>query len=448
MITRTLIRGVLGALTYWPRRAWHCLVDGGWRAMLCRVLGLATVAAIGGVLFIALGLPSIAANQPHWPITRRFLEIVMTHTVRMRTLGEQAPPLDDPALVLKGAGHYATGCAPCHSAPGQRASLIVKGMLPTPPELPEDMHNLAPREMFWIVKHGLKYTSMPSWPAPQREDEVWAMVAFLRTLPSLDAAEYRRLAYGERVPEAGIGRDGAYLATLQTPPQTALANCARCHGEDGAGRGLGAFPKLAGQREAYLLASLRAYANGERHSGIMQPIAAGLGDAQMRALARHYATLAPSSAAPSVGTPGIGMPAAGTPAFEMPVDVSTDDVPAADVSAVEAPAVATGSDAALIARGARLARTGEGARRIPACRQCHGPDAVVSHPLHPDLANQYRDYLALQLKLFRDGHRGGTPRAHVMRHAALALTPGDIEALSAYYASLPASAPPSESGSR
>jgi cytochrome c553 len=415
----TVIRGVLDALLYWPRRAWHCLVDGGWRAMLCRVLGLGAVAALGGLLFVALGLPSIAADQPHWPVTRRFLEIVMTHTVRMRTLGKQAPPLDDPALVLRGAGHYATGCAPCHGAPGQRASRIVQGMLPSPPPLPEDMHNLDATEMFWIVKHGLKYTSMPSWPAPQREDEVWAMVAFLRALPSLDAVEYRRLAYGEAWPEDGVGRDGAFLSTLLVPPQSTLANCARCHGGDGTGRGLGAFPKLAGQSEAYLLASLRAYASGERHSGIMQPIAAGLGDAQMRALARHYASLAPAQATPAVG-------------------MSAGDTPIEDRK----------PDTALIARGARLAATGDGPRRIPACRQCHGPGATVRHPLHPDLSNQYRDYLALQLRLFRDGHRGGTPRAHVMRHAALALTPDDIDALSAYYASLPAPAPAVASGSR
>lgn len=426
MRLNTALRGVLDALMHWPRHAWHCLIDGGWQAVLCRVLGLGAIAALGGLLFVALGLPSIAASQPHWPVTRRFLEIVMTHTVRMRTLGMDAPPLDDPALVLRGAGHYATGCAPCHSAPGQRASLIVQGMLPSPPKLPEDMHDLGPGEMFWIVKHGLKYTSMPSWPAPQREDEVWAMVAFLRALPSLGPAEYRRLAYGELVPEAGVGRDGAYLATLQTPPQTALANCARCHGENGTGRGLGAFPKLAGQREAYLLASLRAYATGERHSGIMQPIAAGLSEVQMRALARHYASLPPTGATPAVGAPAARMPLI-------------------DASAAGATSRTSAPDAALIARGARLAATGDGPRRIPACAQCHGPGATVRHPLHPDLSNQYRDYLALQLQLFRDGHRGGTPRAHVMRHAALALTPDDIAALSAYYASLPAPAAPDAS---
>jgi hypothetical protein len=31
---------------------------------------------------------------------------------------------------------------------------------------------------------------MPAWPAPQRDDEVWAMVAFLGVFPDLDAEAY------------------------------------------------------------------------------------------------------------------------------------------------------------------------------------------------------------------------------------------------------------------
>src|SRR3546814_1002594 len=65
-------------------------------------------------------------------------------------------------------------------------------------------------------------------------------------------------------------------------------DCARCHGRDGAGRGTDAFPKLAGLDEAYLLASLQAFASGERRSGIMQPIAADLDAGELRAMAGHY----------------------------------------------------------------------------------------------------------------------------------------------------------------
>src|SRR5690606_19116170 len=95
-------------------------------------------------------------------------------------------------------GHYASGCLPCHGAPGQPRALIVKQMVPEPPYLPPAIAELAPDELFWIVKHGIKYTAMPAWVAQQRDDEVWAMVAFLQRLPALSAAQFRQLAAGEQ----------------------------------------------------------------------------------------------------------------------------------------------------------------------------------------------------------------------------------------------------------
>jgi cytochrome c553 len=81
-------------------------------------------------------------------------------------------------------------------------------------------------------------------------------------------------------------------------PHTVTANCGRCHGVDGRGRGGGAFPKLAGQRPPYLLAALQAFARGARHSGIMEPIAAGLSFEEMHDLARYYGTLQEAAPAP------------------------------------------------------------------------------------------------------------------------------------------------------
>ena len=101
--------------------------------------------------------------------------------------------------------------------------------------------------------------------------------------------------WSRTLPRAGAGRAGRRQATmpgssgLADPFEPVLAGCARCHGRDGAGRGVGAFPILAGQSEAYLFASLQAYATGRRHSGIMQPAAVPLDEAQMRRARRHYA---------------------------------------------------------------------------------------------------------------------------------------------------------------
>jgi cytochrome c553 len=56
--------------------------------------------------------------------------------------------------------------------------------------------------------------------------------------------------------------------------------------------------------------------------------------------------------------------------------------------------------------------------------------------MYPDLAGQRADYLALQLRLFKAGHRGGTGYAPVMQGIAERLEEADRRDLSAYYASL------------
>ena len=121
------------------------------------------------------------------------------------------------------------------------------------------------QELFWIVRHGIKYTGMPGWVALERDDEVWAVVAFLKRIPSLDAERYRALALGGvRI----VGQTGEKLATVESNPQGAGA-CARCHGAEGSGPESALVPVLHGQPTEFLMAALQQYANGGRRSGIM-----------------------------------------------------------------------------------------------------------------------------------------------------------------------------------
>jgi cytochrome c553 len=371
----------------WLRHAGRRLVGDSWLLAGLRVLVVLAALGVGALVFVSAGLAPIAASEGHWPITRVLLHYAMRRSVDTRTVGLKAPSLDDPAMVLRGAGHYATNCAPCHGAPGRPQPPLVKAMLPAPPPLSSGSA-MAPDEMFWVIKHGIKYTAMPAWIAQQRDDEVWSMVAFVQRLPELDAAGYLALAHGE-----SAARDAdAGPPQIGTPPVPGLVDCVRCHGRDGDGRG--ASPRLAGQSQDYLRASLQAYGRGERHSGMMQAAAAGLDATQIDRLSRHFAAL-PAPAAP-------------------------------------APAAAP----AAINRGRLLARRGDPARRIPSCIECHGPGDAARNPMYPDLAGQRADYLALQLRLFKAGHRGGTGYAPVMQGIAERLEEADRRDLSAYYASL------------
>lgn len=368
------------------------------KARLRRAAVLAAAVAAGAALVVASGIVPVKASSGHWAITSWLLHFAMKRSVATHTLGGEPLDLDDEALVVKGAGHYHTGCLPCHGSP-ERAYFpgIMRQATPHPPFLPPRIAAWAPDELFYVVKHGVKFTGMPAFPSQRRDDEVRAVVAFLLKLPGLDADGYRRLAHGD-APPRGIAEAPPDPFGTDPALRALVAGCARCHGADGGGRGRGAFPRLAGQPREYLLNALEAYARGERHSGIMQPVAAALEPDARRSLAEHYARLPPPAAAR------------------------------------EPPAL----DPAAIARGAQLARRGVPERGVPACASCHGPGGPARNPAYPRLAGEHPGYLALQLELFRRGDRGGAAYAHLMEHVAARLRPEDLRDAAAYYGSLPA----------
>lgn len=381
-----------------------------WKRMLKHWGVLLVLLAIGGFLVAASGIIPIAASSGHWGITRWFLEFSKSRSMATHSLGIAVPALNDPALVLKGAGHFESGCRPCHGAPGRLLPSIMQAATPAPPPLSSTVREWDDAELFYIVKHGIKFTGMPAWPALERDDEVWAVVAFLRVLPDLDATSYDTLVAGtpttlRRAAQAPEPTDTdttntAAVVPLQallppeTVPEAITESCGRCHGVDGLGRGTGAFPRLAGQRYPYLLNALRAYARGERHSGIMEPIATGLSPEQQRLLARYYADL---------------------PAFVPP----------------DRPIFPS------IERGRLIAQHGIPEQRVPSCVDCHGPGHTPRNPAYPVLAGQYARYLVLQLELFKEDRRGGSPYARLMDPVTHWLTPEQMRDVAAYYQALP-----------
>jgi cytochrome c553 len=70
---------------------------------------------------------------------------------------------------------------------------------------------------------------------------------------------------------------------------------------------------------------------------------------------------------------------------------------------------------------------------IAACAACHGVDGVAPDSEVPHLAGQNERYLHNQLLAFRSGRR----QHREMRFMTRDLTMAEIDAIAAYYASLP-----------
>ncbi|MEZ5786046.1 MAG: c-type cytochrome [Xanthobacteraceae bacterium] len=381
------------------------------KKVLATLLVLVVLGPLAAFLFVWSGLYSIAADRGHFAPARWFLEFAMRRSVAFHARDIKAPPLDDPALVERGAGHFFTGCAPCHGAPGFPPSPVSQQMLPVPPQLSEAIPSWTDAQLFWIVQHGLKYTGMPGWPATNRPDEIWAIVALLRQLPQMNAETFRRLA--------GIGKDAsADLSSLGARDfaETDPAACNRCHGANGGGNKTGGVPRLAGQKPDYLAMTLQDYRFGTRQSGIMQSIAVYLSDQQIRRLAIHYGAVA----ATAIEETRSFVVATAEPDAD-PLVGAAGDKPKSELAQI----------------GASIVAAGDSARRVPACSSCHGVQGRGrnKNPRYPALAGQHFDYIANQLRLWRAGNRGGT-FTKLMSTAARNLTDRDIDAVATYLSGL------------
>lgn len=372
------------------------------RRCLAAAAGALVAAGLGAVLIMATGIYDIGASKPHFAVTYWLLDFAKRRSIETQSFLIRAPEsLDDGDLIQLGAAHYLGGCAQCHGAPGRPRNPIASSMLPEPADLVRVAPTWTSAQLFWIVRNGLKYTGMPAWPDITREDEVWALVAFLRTLPTINGEQYARLSGGGL---ASPERSGREIAEFGAEAE-ALSRCGRCHDSQAPGSASGLVPRLAGQSRAYLELALRDYAENRRASGVMRPVVAELDDESIARLARYYEELPPMRGAAK-------------------------------------------DDDARIERGRTIVEHGDREAGVPPCVACHGATRAETFPR---LDGQSSRYLADQLRLWKSGQRVGSVQGRIMAVIAARLDDEHIESVARYFASVqppPKPAPPTRRPTR
>jgi len=170
--------------------------------------------------------------------------------------------------------------------------------------------------------------------------------------------------------------------------------CAACHGSDG--NSISPTPKIAAQHPEYLHKQLADFKpqgaqKPARMSPVMAGIVANLSDADMKNLAAYFSgqALKPAAAA----------------------------------------------DKELVEIGQKLWRGGNTATGVPACGGCHGPAGAGIPGEYPRLGGQFAEYLAAQLKAFKEGARANDPNG-MMRGVTARMTDQEIRAVAEYAAGL------------
>jgi mono/diheme cytochrome c family protein len=152
---------------------------------------VATIAVAGAVGFVYSGLYNIGADDHHTEPVLALMQTLRDRSIEAHSQHISVPDLEDPQLILKGAGQYAAMCTQCHLKPGMEDSEIRPGLYPQPPNLSKFRPD--PREAFWVIKHGIKMSAMPAWGGSHDDATIWSMVAFLQKLPGMTSAEYEAI---------------------------------------------------------------------------------------------------------------------------------------------------------------------------------------------------------------------------------------------------------------
>ena len=150
------------------------------RRILLSVAGIAVV--LVGLSWAASQVTLSAIEEPGrietWAATRAKRWMIGRASATVRPV----IPTDPQAAAI-GEMRFRGLCAPCHGPDGRSPSDIGRGLYPRAMDLgAADVQTWSDAELFWIIKHGVRLTGMPGFGRALDDDEIGALVVYVRTL--------------------------------------------------------------------------------------------------------------------------------------------------------------------------------------------------------------------------------------------------------------------------
>jgi plastocyanin len=161
------------------------------RLILIVVIGVVVI-ALAAVAYIKQS--GLAADRK----PNRVESFVARHLVRLAipsNLASAASPVaGDPDAWRAGAEQFKGDCAVCHGADGRGGTAVGPKMYPPVPNLASaEIQQFSDGELFAIVRHGVSWTGMPAFRSTHSDEDIWRLVAYIRQLPKLTAADLEPL---------------------------------------------------------------------------------------------------------------------------------------------------------------------------------------------------------------------------------------------------------------
>jgi mono/diheme cytochrome c family protein len=154
------------------------------------VAGIAGAAAFGWVTirrgFSARDNPS--AMEAYVAKTARKLSIPASERDAKNSFAPTAEVLSE------ARAHFADHCAICHGNDGSGKTEIGQNLYPKTPDMRQsETQNLTDGQMYYIIHNGIRLTGMPAWGGPDKDNDTWRLVLFIRHLPQMNPQEMKEM---------------------------------------------------------------------------------------------------------------------------------------------------------------------------------------------------------------------------------------------------------------
>lgn len=147
---------------------------------------------VSGVVLIGIGLMhfSLTALPEPGPLETRITNLAKHSVIRLASRhGIPRPPVDTRASIEVGGTHYGLDCGICHGVDGRSQTPSGQWMYPRAADLTSKrVQSYSDRELFWIIKNGIRFTGMPAFGKVETADNIWGLVKYTRALGSTKAS--------------------------------------------------------------------------------------------------------------------------------------------------------------------------------------------------------------------------------------------------------------------
>jgi mono/diheme cytochrome c family protein len=165
--------------------------------IVATAVGLLVLIGGGALAFVRSGIYDVSASSKDNPYLAATLHATYEASLH-RHGGRDIAPGDLLSLenVRAGARMYDANCATCHGAPDSPLSAVGQGIQPAAPSLLAAQRRNKPELMFWVIKHGVNMTAMPSFGKTQSDQTLWQVAAFIYAERGVSKEQYDGMVQG------------------------------------------------------------------------------------------------------------------------------------------------------------------------------------------------------------------------------------------------------------